>query len=86
MGVGDFDFNILSDKKWYENLCESILINAIWHKTFIGGKPLHIRSVKGDGFIKIYDGTRYLVSFGLERYDVIYDKIRYLIREKNGIT
>ena len=52
----------------------------------MGGKPLLIRFVKGNGFIKIYDGTRYLLTFGLERYDVIYDKIRYLIREKNGIT
>ena len=37
----------------------------------MGTKPLRIRFDKIDGFIKIYDGTRYLVSFGPERYDAI---------------
>ena len=27
----------------------------------MGVKPLHVRFDKMDGFIKIYDGTRYLV-------------------------
>ena len=49
-------------------------------------KPLCIRLDIVGGFIKNYDGTRYLVLFGPERYDVIYNKIRYLIREKSGIT
>ena len=53
--------------------------------TFMGAKPLRIRFDKIDGFIKIYDGTRYLVLFGPERYNAIYDKIRYLISEKSGI-
>ena len=52
------------------------------YKTFMSAKPLHIRLYKIDGFIKIYNGTRYLVLFGPE----IYDKIRYLISEKSGIT
>ena len=30
----------------------------------MGAKPLCIRFDKVDGFIKIYDGTRYLLSFG----------------------
>ena len=33
----------------------------------MGGKPLHIRSNKIDGFIKIYDGNRYLVLINLEK-------------------
>ena len=42
----------------------------------MGAKPLRIRFNKIDGFIKIYNGTR----FGPERYDAIYDRIRYLIK------
>ena len=52
----------------------------------MGAKPLHIRLDRIDGLLKIYDGTRYLVLFGSERYDAIYNNIRCLIREKNSIT
>ena len=41
---------------------------------------------KMDGFIRIYDGTRYLTLFGSEKYDAIYVKIRYLIIPKSCIT
>ena len=41
-------------------------------------KPLRIKFNKIDGFIRIYDGTRYLVLFGSEKYDSIYNKTRYL--------
>ena len=34
------------------------------------------------GFIRVYDGSRYLVLFGLEKYDAIYIRIRYLVRQK----
>ena len=34
---------------------------------------------KIDGFIRVYDGSRYLVLFALEEYDGIYNRIRYLI-------
>ena len=34
-------------------------------------KTLHIRFDKIDGFIRVYDGTRYLVLFGSEKYDSI---------------
>ena len=57
-----------------------------FHKTFMGAKPLHIRFEKVDGFIKIYNETRYLVLFGPERHNAIYDRIRYLISDKSGIT
>ena len=46
------------------------------YKTLIGSKPLRIRFDKIDGFITIYDGTRYLTLFGSEKYDAIYDRIR----------
>ena len=51
----------------------------------MNAKPLRIRFDKVDGFIKIYDETRYLVLFGPERYDTIYNKIRYLISKERGI-
>ena len=59
----------------------------IFHKkTLIGSKPLLIRFDKRDGSIRIYEGTRYLVLFGPEKYDAIYNRIRYLITLKSVIT
>ena len=42
-------------------------------------KLLCIRFDKIDGFIRVYGRTRYLVLFGSEKYDSIYNWIRYLI-------
>ena len=75
----DFDFdNTLIDEELHEN--------HISYKTLIGPKPLCIRFDKIDGFIRIYDGTRYLVLLSPEKYDAIYNRIRYLISLKSGIT
>ena len=52
----------------------------------MGAKPLCIRFNKIDGFIKICDEIRYLEILGYWLYDGIYNRIRYLIREKGGIT
>ena len=41
---------------------------------------------KVDGFIRDYDGTKYLVLFSPEKYDAIFDRIRYFIELKNCIT
>ena len=72
----NFDFNnILLDEKLFKN----ILVHDISYKTLIGAKPLRIRFDKVDGFIRNYDGTRYLILFDPEKHDTIYDKIRYLI-------
>ena len=80
MRVIDIDFSdILLDEKSYEN----ILIYDISYKTFIGAKPLRIEI---DRFIKNYHGIIYLVLFGPERYDAIYNRIRCLISEKSDIT
>ena len=60
----DFDFNnILTVKKSHEKT----LIYDISYKTLIGPKPFRIRLDKIDGFIIIYDGTRYLTLFGSEK-------------------
>ena len=48
-------------------------------KTLIGPKPLYIRFDKTDGFIRVYDGTRYFVCFGPKKY-AISNKIRIRIR------
>ena len=39
-----------------------------------------------DGFIRDFDETKYLVLYGLEKYNVIYDRLRYLIRLKSDFT
>ena len=62
------------------------MICDISYKTFIGAKSLRNSFDKIDGFIRVYDGTRYLVLFGPENYDDIYSRIRYLISQKRGIT
>ena len=64
----DFDIdNILIEEKSQENI--SISDNS--YKNLIGLKSLLIRFDKRDGFIRIYDRTRYLVILGLEKYDAI---------------
>ena len=47
---------------------------------------MRIRFDKIDGFVRVYDGTKYLVLFGPEKYDAIYNRIRYLINQRSGIT
>ena len=63
-----------------------MLIYDISCKTSISSKPLWIRFDKIDGFIRIYDGSKYLVLLGPEIYDAIYNRIRYHISIKRGIT
>ena len=63
MRVVDIDFdNILLDEKPYKTY-ENILIYDILYKYFMSAKPLRIRFDEIDGFIKSYDGIRYLVLF-----------------------
>ena len=62
------------------------MIYDISYKTLIGAKPLRIRFDKTHGFIRIYDGTKYLVLFGPEKYDTIYNRMRYLVSLKSSIT
>ena len=79
----DFDLdNILIHEKSYIN----ILVYNISYKTLIGDEPLHIRFDKIDEFIRVYDGTRYLVLFEVEKYDAVHNRIRYLLSLKIKIT
>ena len=79
--INDFNLdNILIDEKLYKN----ILVYNISYKTLIDDKPLRIRFDKIDGFNRVYDGTKYLVLFGSEKYGFIYNRITYLIKVKIG--
>ena len=69
--------DILIDKKAHYDVS---------YKTLIGGKPLHIRFSKIDKFFGSFDGTRYLGLFDSEKYDTVYNKIRYLVILKSSIT
>ena len=74
--------NILLDEK----ICKNILIYGIsCHSTLMGSIPFGIRFDEIDGFIKIYDGIRYLVLFSY-LYDEICNRIKYLTSEKSGIA
>ena len=60
--IKDFNVdNIVTDEKSYENF----LVYDILHKSLINSRTLRIRFDKVDGFIRVYDGTRYLVLFSI---------------------
>ena len=59
--------NVLINKIFYEN----VLFYKISYENLIAAKTLRIRFNKTDGFVRIYDGTRDLVLFGSEKYDLI---------------
>ena len=76
--IENFDFGILLDEKSFN----------LWHfvQNFNCCQTLHIIYSEVDGSMKDYDGTKYLVLFGSEKYGVIYYRIRYLIGLKSSIT
>ena len=81
--IEDLDLdNILTDEKSNGN----ILVYNISYKTLIDAKPLPIRFDRIDIFIRVYDGTRYLVLFEREKSYSIYNRIRYLISVKSGLA
>ena len=59
--------NILINEKSYENL----LFHNILEKTFIDPETLRSRFDKIDGFIGVYDGTRYFILLRNGKYDSI---------------
>ena len=81
--IEGFDINnILIDEKPYK----IFLVYNISYKSLIHYKPFHIRFGKIDGFIRVYDGSRYSISLGSEKRDSIYNRIKYFISVKSGIT
>ena len=81
--IEDFNFdNILINQK----SCEKILFDDVSYKTLIGTKPLRHSFDSVKGFVRVYDGTMYLELFGPQKYDAIFNRIRYLISQNLGIT
>ena len=76
-----FDFDNIGRK-----LTHKILVRDNSYKVLIVAKPLRIKIDKVDRFIIVFDETRNLVLFRSEKYDLIYNRIRYLIGVKVGIT
>ena len=74
--------SILINKKSFEN----ILLPNTLYKNLIDSKPLRIRFDKEDEFIRVYDGTKFLVLFRIVKYDYSYQIIRNFINVKSGIT
>ena len=68
--IEDFDFDNI--------LIDEKSYESVWFITF--------HTKHAEGFIRIYDGTRYLVLFDPEKYDSIYNRIRYFISQSNGLT
>ena len=61
--INDFDLDkIFIDERWYEN----ILVYNISYKSLIDSMHLRITFDKVDGFIRVYDGTEYIVLFASE--------------------
>ena len=50
-----------------KNHMKILKILKISYKSLIDSKPFHIRFNKTEEFIRIYDGTKYLVLFGSEK-------------------
>ena len=79
----DFHFEIiLIDEK----SCEHTLIYDISCRTLIDAKPLCITFDKIDEFIRVYNGTKYLLLLRPEKYNAIYNRISYILSLKSGIT
>ena len=56
------------------------------NKNVNDSKPLRVRFNKINEFIRIYHAARYLTLFSSENYDGFYDRIRYRISLKSGVT
>ena len=83
IAIEDFDpDNILIDEKSLKN----ILVHNNFQECLIAFTTLPTRFDKIDRFIRVYNGNRYLVLLASEKYDFIYNRIRYLLAVKIGIT
>ena len=62
---------------------QTILVYNFSYKSLIASKSWHIRFAKIDGFFWIYDGS---LLFESEKYNFIWNSIRYLIGVKSDFT
>ena len=58
----------------------------ISYKNLMGTKPFRNRFDKINGYIRGYDGTKFVILFGGEKWDFIYNRIRYLTGVNSDIT
>ena len=58
---------------------DNLLNNHMKLFQFRSAKPLRIWFDKINGFVKIFDGIKYLVLFDHERYNAVYDGINYVV-------
>ena len=81
--INDLDLDVLLNEK----SCKIFLIYNVAYKTRYGVKLLYIIFEKADGYIRKFDGTKYLAFFhSNEKYKRIFAKLRYLIMLKNNIS
>ena len=74
--VEDLDLdNVLIDEKSHEN----ILIYDISYKTQLIQNLSILDLIKQMDLLELNDGTRYLTLLRSEKYEAIYNRIRYLI-------
>lgn len=71
---------------WIKKLRKKYFDLRSFLQNIIDAKSLRITFNNVDEFIRDYAGNKYLVLFGLEEYDAIYDMIIYLIELKYSIT
>ena len=81
--INDLDLDVLLNEK----SCKIFLIYNVAYKTRYGVKLLYIIFEKADGYIRKFDGTKYLALFhSNEKYERIFARLRYLIMLKNNIS
>ena len=56
-------FFVIQSEGWQ---CKNVLLYNVLYKTLIDANSLRKKFDKIDGFIRVYDGTRYLALFGSE--------------------
>ena len=80
--IEDFNLNNISiDEKLYENI---LVYNISYKKSWLLLNFCVLDSIKYMN--GVFGGTSYLLLFGSENYDFIYNKIRYLVGVKRSIT
>ena len=63
-----------------------VLVYKFSYRILIQANPMCYRFNKLDGFIRLYNGSRYLVLFGHGKWGAIYNSIRNLISQNSRIT
>ena len=60
-------------------------MTIFWFLRFDAAESFRIRFDNVKVYIRVYNGTRYLILYGPGKNDAIYDKNKYLISQKKGV-